>query len=72
MTSQSPAAANQPTHRLYLVKGSGETAKWIEIGAAWPHADGKGFSINAEAMALDGRVVLRKITAGPAKAGGAA
>lgn len=58
---------SKPTHRLYLVKGTGDNAKWAEIGAAWPHSDGKGFSINAEAIALDGRFVMRKIVAKPNK-----
>ncbi|MEJ7928236.1 hypothetical protein WG908_15925 [Sphingobium sp. AN641] len=61
MTEQATPKSINPTHRLYLVSGSGEAAKWTEIGAAWPHSDGKGFSISAEAGTLEGRVVLRKI-----------
>jgi hypothetical protein len=26
---------NQPTHRLYAVKGKGKSARWTEIGASW-------------------------------------
>ena len=39
-------AKNRPTHRLYRVtkSASGETA-WDQIGALWPHKDGKGFNV---------------------------
>src|SRR5271168_5208446 len=35
-----------PTHRIYSVSRNGEKkATWQEIGAAWPHKDGKGFNL---------------------------
>lgn len=42
--------SKRPTHRLnYEIKGKdGKTARSIEIGAAWPHSDGKGFSLRFE------------------------
>ena len=49
----------QPSHRLYVVKGEGEQARWIEIGAAWANRDGEGFSIKLDAMPLDGHIVMR-------------
>ena len=72
MTSQSTTASNKPTHRLYRVEGEGKTANWTEIGAAWPNKDGAGFSIQCDAVPLQGRIVMRKITARPAEAGAAA
>lgn len=51
----------KPTHRAYAVRGDGENARWTEIGAAWAHADGKGFNIPLEALPVDGRVVIREI-----------
>lgn len=51
-----------PTHRAYVVserKGS-DKASWREIGAAWPHDDGKGFSIKLDALPLGGEIVLRE------------
>jgi hypothetical protein len=43
-------AANRPTHRIYAVtkKDGGDKGRWTEIGAAWPHADGKGFNLKLE------------------------
>ena len=43
--------SNQPTHHVYFVKDQeGEDKKgiWTKIGAAWPHRDGKGFSVELE------------------------
>lgn len=50
---------NQPTHRLYAVRGKGKTARWTEIGAAWPNSDGQGFSLQLNAVPLDGHIVMR-------------
>ncbi len=54
----------QPSHRLYVVKGEGEQARWIEIGAAWPNKDGNGFSISLDAAPIGGRLVMRGIEGG--------
>ena len=37
----------RPTHRIYCVQKKTGDAKpfWTEIGAAWPHRDGKGFNL---------------------------
>ena len=57
---------NKPTHFLYSVTDSernenGEkTGFWTKIGAAWPHSDGKGFSLAVDAIPLNGRLVLRE------------
>ena len=33
-----------PSHRLYsILKNGNDKAIWTEIGAMWPHKDGKGF-----------------------------
>ena len=60
MTNQSTAPA-KPTHRIFIVTGEGKKAAWTEIAAAWPHQDGKGFAINATAIPLRGRLVMREI-----------
>jgi hypothetical protein len=51
----------RPTHRIYSVTKNGDSkANWQEIGAAWPHKDGMGFSLKFTARALDGaEIVLR-------------
>ena len=66
--TQSTATGAKPTHRLYRVTGDGETASWTPIGAAWPNRDGAGFSLSCDAVPLQGRIVMRKITPRPAKA----
>jgi hypothetical protein len=38
---------------------NGKKAKtWTRIGAAFPHRDGTGLSVQLRAMPLDGRIVL--------------
>ncbi len=51
----------KPTHRLYRVLGDGKAAIWTPIGAAWPNKDGLGFSLQCDAVPLQGRLVLRAI-----------
>jgi hypothetical protein len=55
----------RPTHRIYGVTKTGDSkANWQEIGAAWPHKDGNGFSLKFTARPLDGaEIVLRVVTA---------
>jgi hypothetical protein len=60
---------NKPTHYLYNVIDQdhdfdGEKRGiWTRIGAAWPHGDGKGFSITLDipmVISRDTRLVLRE------------
>lgn len=60
----------KPTHRLYVVKGEGESARWIELGAAWENRDSNGFTLQLDALPTDGRIVMRVITAQTESAGG--
>lgn len=62
--------AVKPSHRLYVVTGTGKSASWREIGAAWANKDGKGFSITCEAVPLQGRIVMRATTERKPKAQG--
>jgi hypothetical protein len=50
-----------PSHAVYHVREGGQDKKgfWTRIGAAWAHADGKGFNVQIEVMPLDGRITLR-------------
>lgn len=53
----------QPTLILYAVKNLGRNRKsvWQPIGAAWPHADGKGFNISFDLLPMQGQdLVLRE------------
>lgn len=54
-------ASNQPTHRVYVVRGDGENSRWTRIGAAWANKDGKGFSVQLDAAPVMGRVIMRAI-----------
>lgn len=52
-----------PTHYVYYVRGNGRGARWTRpLGAVWPHKDGKGFSIELDAIPVhfDGKLVLRE------------
>lgn len=67
-STQTQTTGAAPTHRLYCVTGTGESASWREIGAAWPNRDGNGFSLTCDAMPLQGRIVMRATTARRPKA----
>lgn len=60
----------KPTHRIYNVTGTGKSAFWTPIGAAWPNRDGAGYSITCDAIPLQGRIVMREITERPSDNGG--
>lgn len=68
MTTQTKTSSTKPTHRLYIVTGEGKSAFWQPIGAAWRNRDGKGFSINCDALPIKGQIVMREITEKPANA----
>ena len=52
---------NRPSHRVYAVTKSGERSNWREIGAAWAHKDGEGFSLKLDFLPLNGaELVIRK------------
>ena len=54
--------SNRPTHRVYAVKKiSDDKSRWTEIGAAWAHQDGKGFSVKLDYLPLNGaEIVIRE------------
>ena len=58
-----PTSSRAPSHRLYTVKGDDKNARWIDIGADWTSRDDKGFTLQLDALPVDGRVVMRVITA---------
>ncbi len=66
---------NKPTHYLYNVIDQDNAVDdekrgiWTRIGAAWPHGDGKGFSITLDipmVVSRDTRLVLREREEPPA------
>lgn len=65
---------NKPTHYLYnVIDQTSEIDDekrgiWTRIGAAWPHGDGKGFSITPDLPMMitrETRLVLRAYTEPP-------
>ena len=62
MTDTQPetTATKSPSHVAYQVRDrEGQKSFWTRIGSVWPHADGKGFTVQLEAVPLDGRITLR-------------
>ena len=56
--------SRQPTHKAFsVIKREGKEDYWLEIGVAFPHKDGRGFTIKLQAFPLDGKIVCREITA---------
>ena len=61
--------SGRPTYRAYIVEDRDGTTPdehsgyWTKIGAAWPHADGKGLNIVLSALPVTGRIVLREYVA---------
>lgn len=51
---------NEPKFYVYTAKdrGKGKKAFWICIGAAWATKNGKGVSINLDALPTDGKLIL--------------
>jgi hypothetical protein len=57
------AATKAPCHIAYTVRDrEGSKSFWTRIGAVWQHADGKGFTVQLEAVPLDGRITLRVVS----------
>lgn len=61
--SSNSTITNRPSHRLFAVtkaEGQGK-ANWLEIGAAWPNKDGKGYSLKLRAMPMTGSEIVMRI-----------
>ena len=55
------ASSNTPTLVAYQVREVKEGKDfWTRIGSAWSHKDGKGFTVQLDAVPLDGRITLRR------------
>ena len=51
----------QPAFQAYtVVKREGQDDYWLNVGAAFPHQDGKGFNVLLIAMPVSGAVVVRE------------
>ena len=56
-------ATNQPSHLVYHVeeRDGDEPNNWTQIGAMWPHNDGKGWNIQLQFLPIgtDGKLTIR-------------
>ena len=69
MNNVQTAKMNLPSHRIYAVSNNGgKKSAWQEIGAVWPHKDGKGFNLQFAARPLEGAAIVLR-TVQPKKGG---
>ena len=62
---------SKPTHTAYVVtdakEGSDKKAIWREVGAVWPHKNGKGFDLVIfDQISVTGRIVCTERKEKPA------
>ena len=67
-TPANAAPATEETTRFIAwhvkqVEGGRENGYWTRIGAAFPHKDGKGFTVLLDLLPPDGKVILREYEA---------
>ena len=49
-----------PAFQAWHVVNKGDNAFWTKVGAAWPHRDGKGLSLQISVIPMNGQIVLRE------------
>lgn len=57
--TNTPQALSAPQYLAWHVAQKGEKSYWNKVGAAWPHKDGKGYTLQLETCPINGRIVLR-------------
>lgn len=60
---QAPTSGSEskaPAFIAWTVTDKPSGTYWQKLGACWTHRDGKGLTVQLDAMPIDGRVVLRK------------
>jgi hypothetical protein len=59
-TENGTKGSKKPSHIAYSIRErEGKDSKWTEIGVAFAHDDGKGFTILTDVAPLNGRITLR-------------
>ncbi len=59
-TARIDHSKKHPSHIAYQVRdGKDNESYWTRIGVAWATKDGKGYTIQLNAVPLDGKIVLR-------------
>ena len=63
MSTDTQKTSKRPTHRVYGVyrKNADDKGNWKEIGAAWAHGDGKGFSLKLEYLPMNGADIVVRV-----------
>ena len=74
MTRTTTASTTEPKlsdFHAWHVTNNGEKGFWTKVGAAWPHKDGKGLSLQLDVLPMNGRIVLRQpsVNTGEQRAG---
>lgn len=60
--SNDTTTKNRPTHRIFNVtKAADGTSTWTELGAAWPHKDGRGFNLKLTKAPVPGADIVLRI-----------
>jgi hypothetical protein len=59
-TATAAAQPKIPTFQAWHVVNKGDNAFWTKVGAAWPHRDGRGLSLQLSAIPIGGQIVLRE------------
>ncbi|MGA2222880.1 MAG: hypothetical protein ABSH41_00370 [Syntrophobacteraceae bacterium] len=69
--SNNTKTGQKPTYEVFTVQNGAEEGKavWTKIGAAWPHKDGKGFSLKGFTLGGGLNVHLRALEAKAEKGG---
>jgi hypothetical protein len=49
-----------PAFQAWHVTSKGDNSFWTKVGAAWPHRDGKGLSLQLSVIPISGQIVLRE------------
>ncbi len=58
--SRTDHSKKHPSHIAYQVREAADKdSYWTRIGVAWATKDGKGYTIQLNAVPLDGKIVLR-------------
>ena len=50
-----------PAFQAWHVTKKGDNSFWTKVGAAWPHRDGKGLSLQLSVIPMNGQIVLREL-----------
>lgn len=59
-TTTASTEPKAPAFQAWHVTNKGDNSFWTKVGAAWPHRDGKGLSLQLSVIPMNGQIVLRQ------------